>query len=141
MNKFEITPNIGVGPIKFGMNRAEVESVFGKPDFINASRIGFMSGFFIDFDTNDKVEFIEVADSNEFEATYSGINLHKIKANEAVALVSKNHSYDSSDPELGYSYIFKGLQLSLWRGTLPENELDTDGMYFEAIGVASGDYF
>lgn len=141
MNKFEITPNIGVGPIKFGMNRSSVEAVFGKPDNVSNSRIGFMSGFFIDFNINDKVKFIELSDSAEFEITYSGINLYKIKADDVVALLSIKDSYDSTDPELGYSYIFKSLQISLWRGTMPENEQDNDGMYFEAIGVANESYF
>ncbi len=141
MQKFEIVPNVGVGPIKLGMSRVEVEAFFGKPEFDSDDRIGFMSGFLVDFDASGNVEFIELANSTKFEAMYKGTNLHSVKAEEAVAVVEKDDVYDTSDPEVGHSYIFKTLQLSLWRGTVPEDSSDTDGQYFEAVGIASRGYF
>jgi hypothetical protein len=138
---FEIIPHVSVGPITLGMERHEVEAVMGKPEYAHDNRYGYLSGFMVDFDESGKVEFIELADSDRFQATYLGTNLHRVPANVAVKFVSQFDSYDTQEPEQGYSYIFKKLQLSLWRGTMPENETDEDGQYFEAVGIAADNYF
>ena len=141
MMNFEIIPKVGIGPIKLGMSRIEVEGIFGQPEHESNERIGYYSGFMIDFDENHKVEFIELAKSNNFSATLNGVNLHEVSAIDAVNYVSKIDNFDKTEPEQGYSYIFKGIQLSLWRGTMPENEADDDGKYFEAVGIAVENYF
>ncbi|WP_415894565.1 hypothetical protein ACMXYQ_08965 [Neptuniibacter sp. PT34_22] len=141
MKHFAIEPNVGVGPIKLGMSKAEVIDLFGQPEFENNERTVYLSGFMVDFDELNHVEFIEVAKSDLFEATYEGINLHNVSASQAVEHVCKFDSYDNSDPELGHSYIFKKLQLSLWRGTLPEDENDEDGKYFESVAIGVSNYF
>ncbi len=141
MKEFEIIPKNGVGPIKLGMSRADVESCFGIPEFDNGTRIGYMSGYFIDFDAENNVEFIELSNSDEFKITYSGVDLHNVDAMGVISLIEGDDNYDRSDPEIGYSYVFKRIGLSLWRGTIPEGVEDTDGKYFEAIGVAIEGYF
>ena len=123
------------------MHKSEVKRIFGKPEYENDNRVGYLSGFMVDYNKFNNVEFIELANSNKFNATYEGKNLHQILASEALELVSKYDSYDANDPELGHSYIFKGLQLSLWRGTIPENINDEDGKYFEAVGIGEANYF
>ncbi len=141
MRVFEITPHEGVGPIKLGMSRADVIACFGTPEHDSANRVWYHSGFAIDFDENQKVEFIELAASSEFKAIYKNQNLHEMPADQAVEAILKDDKYDKNDPELGHSYIFKSLQLSLWRGTIAENEFDEDGKYFQAVGVAVDGYF
>lgn len=141
MLRFEITPHVGVGPVKLGMPIHDVEAVMGKPEHVHDSRHGYLSGFMVDFDNQGKVEFIELANSKMFQATFNGKNLHNLTAAEAVDYVSQFDSYDRDDPEVGYSYIFKKLQLSLWRGVMPEDETDEDGKYFETVGVAIDGYF
>lgn len=101
----------------------------------------FLSGFIVNFDANDLVELIELTKSSQFEATYKGINLLSVKAEEAIAFIEQGAVYDPNDPELGYSYVFKTLQLSLWRSTVPEEANDPDGQHFEAIGIAARNYF
>nr|WP_257001218.1 hypothetical protein [Vibrio coralliilyticus] len=49
-------------------------------------------------------------------------------------------NYNHSDPELGYSYVFKELQLSFWRPTLPDVK-EGEGLYFESVAIASEGYF
>ena len=132
---------MGVGPIKFGMSKSKVVELFGIPDIERESRLSYMSGFMIDFDHSNYVEFIELANCNSFSATYQGQNLHSITAFEAIKHVSKFDNFDENDPELGYSYVFKKLQLSLWRATVPKNELDQDGKYFEAVAIGIANYF
>jgi hypothetical protein len=141
MLEYEITPHVGIGPVKLGMPIHDVEAVMGKPEHVHDNRHGYLSGFMVDFDDTGKVEFIELASSELFQAKFNGINLHYVTADEAVNFVSQFDSYDRNDPEAGYSYIFKKLQLSLWRGTMPEDEADEDGKYFEAVGIAIDGYF
>ena len=98
----------------------------------------------VDFNGEGRVEFIELAKSQQFRAIFEGECLHEIPADEAVRHVSKYGQYDRNDPEPGYSYVFLDLQLSLWRGTMPTADQapdDPDGRYFEAVGIAVGGYF
>ena len=48
---------------------------------------------------------------------------------------------EKNDPELGYSYIFKKLQMSLWRRLITDNEQDVNSGKFEAIGIGVDGYF
>lgn len=141
MQKFQITPNVGVGPIKLGMAKEEVCSIFGKPEFVNQERICFLSGFMVHFDENGFVEFIELARSNQFVATFEGLDLHAALAKDVIELVTKYDDFDKEDPEPGHSFIFQKLQLSLWRSVVPEDSEGTDGQYFEAVGIACNNYF
>ena len=141
MRHFEIEPNVGVGPIKLGMPKSEVKKVLGEPEFEGDGRAAYFSGFMIDFDDSNHVEFVEVARSALIKVSYKGVILHDILASEAVEYLSNFDSYDINDPELGYSYVFKALQISLWRGGAPENEFDEEGRYFESVGVATKNYF
>lgn len=144
MRRFQIQPGIGVGPVKLGMTRKAVHDALGKPEWLNKEREAFLGGFFVDFDKAGCVEFIELAESEQFKALFEGKCLHQIPAEDAVRLVSKFDKFDESNRELGHSYIFLKLQMSLWRGTKPEqdqDEDDPDGRYFEAIGIAVPGYF
>ena len=123
------------------MTRANVYAVLGAPEYKNGKRECFISGFMIDFDDEGIVEFIEMAKSEKFVADFHGQNLYGITANEAVELISKYDKLQEDNTESGYSYIFPKLQLSLWRGTMPEDEIDEDAKYFEAVGVARCGYF
>jgi len=144
MQEFQILPHEGIGPIKLGMSRKEVREIFGEPQFSQNNREGFLDGFMIDFNEAGKVEFIELARSQQFRAVFEGKCLHEIPADEAVAHVSGFAMYDQNDRELGYSYVFIDLQLSLWRGTMPDADQapdDPDGRFFEAVGIAEQGYF
>lgn len=141
MRNFEIKPGIGVGPIMLGMERSEVEINFGQPEHENGSKVGYFSGFMISYSESNKVEFIELANSESFTATFEGKDLHNIPAEKALEFVCNYDSYDENEPELGYSYTFKKLQLSLWRGAMPESENDREGKSFEAVGIGEANYF
>ncbi len=141
MNEYEIIPNVGVGPIKLGMTREEVEMNFGQPEDKQENRHWFNDGFAIDFNDNGKVEFIELAKSQRFKGIFKGKCLHDLPAEEAVSVVYQYDSYNENDPDLGYSYVFLKLQLSLWRGTITESNEDGGGRFFEAVSIAEDGYF
>ena len=145
MVEYEIVPHVGVGPIRLGMTRDEVHVELGPPEFTSRdNREEFLSGFMVDYNSDGLVEFIELAKSREFRALYQGKCLHDMLAADVVSLVRQHGRYDEEDPELGYSYCFHDLQLSLWRPTVPEPdqpEDDPDGRYFHAVGIAEDGYF
>lgn len=140
---YKIIPHKGVGSIDLGMTRSEVHSILGVPQSSFGIREIFLDGFAVDYDENGCVEFIELSKSHEFCATFDGVCLHETLADEVVALVSKYADDDKTDPEIGYSYTFPKLQLSLWRGTLPDEGQDAndpDGRYFETVAIAKDGY-
>jgi len=57
-----------------------------------------------------------------------------------VTLIRRYADLDTTDPELGYSYLFPRISLSLWRSVKPD-AADQDGRFFEAIGVGVPGYF
>ena len=144
LQEFEIKPLEGVGPVQLGMMHAEVHQVLGEPVQVRDRRECFMEGFFVDFDSAGRVEFIELGSSPLFRATFHGACLHELPAEEVVAFVSRYGQFDEADRELGYSYVFLDLQLSLWRVTQPEPDQapdDPDGRHFEAVGIGVHGYF
>ena len=145
MIEFAIEPLIGIGPIRLGSSRAEVHAIFGDPvKHPSDTREMYLDGFFVEYDETGRVEFIELARSDQYRATFLGIALHDVPAEHAIALVSNLDPRNSDDPKPGHSYTFLRLQLSLWRGTVPElgqSADNPDGRYFEAVAVARVGYF
>ena len=145
MRNFDIIPHVGIGPVRLGMNREEVLTVLGEPErCLPNGRECFLSGFMVDFNGDGVVEFIEIAASKKFRGIFNGKCLHEIPADDALAHVSQFGEFDRKNPELGYSYTFVGLQMALWRGTLPDpgqDLSDADGRYFESVSVAKNGYF
>ena len=145
MIEYEIVLHIGVGPTQFGMIREEVHAEFGLPEFTSRdNREEFMNGFMVDFNASGVVEFIELAKSHQFRAVFNDRCLHEMLADDAIAFIQQHDRYEEDDPELGHSYLFLNLQLSLWRPTVPETAQpldDPDGRYFCAVGLAESGYF
>src|SRR5215475_917071 len=134
---YEVIPLEGIGPILLGMSRAESRSAMGiQPDTF---RKGVDSptltdaydnqGFHVYFDDDERVEYIEIFPSR-MSAVYKGVPVFQTKADELVAIITKDSHYDNDDPELGFSYVFPELELSLWRPIIPESEDDGEYEYF-----------
>ena len=144
MYQFEIKPGLGVGPVRLSSHREDVRSALGEPEHCVDAREFYQSGLIVNYDSNDRVEFIEMAESELFRAIFRGVDLHRGQAQEALKHVGSFADYDRSDPQLGHSYVFQSLQLSLWRPTTPKDNqdpLDPEGRYFKAVGIAVDDYF
>lgn len=142
--EYKIEPHIGVGAVRLGTTREQVYSILGEPQSSHNSRETFLNGFMVDFDSNGIVEFIELVKSPQFRTIFEGVCLHEILAEDAILHVSQYDSYDEKNSELGYSYFFPNLGLSLWRGTLPDDGQDAndpDGRYFETVAIARDGYW
>lgn len=113
MQVFQIEPLVGVGPVRFGMTRDEVEAHVGRGREVNIARHLHFGALFVNYDKEGHVEFIEAAESKEFVVTFHGADLHALAAEDAVRFVSRWAPYNPSDPEFGYTFLFPDLELSL----------------------------
>src|SRR5262249_29981179 len=147
---YEVNPHVGVGPVKLGMTRDEVHRLmpgpnipFRKsPDDKHETDAFHDAGFQV-FYTGDApvVEYIELSAGLGLQAIYDGISVFEKDASEVVAHISRNAAFDPDDWELGYSYVFRALDLSLWRPFLPESPNDPEGRQFMTIGIGVKGYY
>jgi hypothetical protein len=150
MNQYDVVPLRGVGPVLLGMVREEVHVVMGPQSQLlqkvtdDASTIEAYheGGFQVFFDESDEVEYIELSSfDHSFAAMYRGREVFTTRARELLDLISAEASFDPEDPEIGYSYIFPELQLSLWRPVILEDDEDSEGRYFSTIGIGRHGYY
>jgi hypothetical protein len=151
--ELSIVPHKGIGPIRLGMTRAESRAAIDVAPHtyrkVPGSRLvdayhGSVLQVF--FDPHDRVQFIEVSNDKRTRALYRGVDIFSLPAEEAVALVGEDGLYDPNDPELGYAFTFRSLELTLWRATLPDeaDEDDDDlagGRVFATVGIGASGYF
>ena len=98
------------------------------------------SCFQVFFDQNDCVEFIELSIGGPFEAFYKELNVFETFAEDLVAFISRDAKYNEYNRELGYSYTFPSIELSVWRDILPEDGYE-EGRYFWTIGIGRKGYY
>jgi hypothetical protein len=143
MTPYAVLPLIGIGPVRLKMTREESRRAMGRPpDPVQKSSADgaltdayFDSAFQVFFDDRDLVEYIEVSGPGpDIAALYLGKDAHRTEAAELVKRIVANAPYDPDDPELGWSYLFPSLELSLWRPTAEEP-------YFATIGIGRHGYF
>ena len=147
---YEAVPHVGVGPVKLGMTREEVHRVMpgpckSFPKGLNPEHEtdAFHDGAFHVFygGNGPNVEYIELFREAGFRLLYRGLDVFAMPTGQTVAHVSGDAPFDPTDPELGYSYIFPDLDLSLWRPVLPESPEDPEGREFSTIGVGVAGYY
>jgi hypothetical protein len=150
MPDFTLQPLVGVGSVRFGMSRDEVRRVMLEPvrSFRKTPKSRhetdaiFQNAFQIFYGGDQPtVEFIELSGGLAVRAFYRELDVFGTPADEVVAFISRDAAFDAKEREIPYSYIFPGLQLSLWRPTIPESADDTDGRYFSTVGIGQRGYY
>jgi hypothetical protein len=101
----------------------------------------FENAFQVSYDGDERVEFIECARSGLFKIMFDGQALQEITAEEAMDCLRRVAASDEKTSEPGYSYIFPAIDVSLWRGVLPQAGDNISGRHFEAVGVGKKGYF
>ncbi len=141
--QWKIEPLIGLHRIRFGMAYDEVVRLCGDPAqqrIIQSTLVARWSdGFLVHF--NPAVEFIEVSRIASVSATLFELALLELLADDVLqSLVAKGHSYNA-DTEGRHLFVFAGLQIGLWRATIPADEHDQEGRYFDAVGLGRPGYY
>ncbi len=146
MPSYVVTPHQGVGPIRFGMPRAVVQAALklspetfhkvGAQTLVDAY---LEACFQVFYDAAHTVEYIELSRGGPVTALYQELDVFATTAEQVVQHLVQYAPFDASVPELGYSYIFPALDLSVWRPHLPKAE--PDGRFFATIGIGKAGYY
>ena len=134
-----VQPHGGVGPVGFGMSRAEVRAAmpdvpvaFGRQP--GEAPVDSWHDFVLQvfYDADDLVEYIEVERDEAFAALLYDEPILLLPVDRALAHVCR-HGHDQPEgDELPYAHVFPALDLALWRPH--DGEEDTGG--FASLGVA-----
>jgi len=145
---FDLLPRVGAGAIRLGMSRAEVRQVLGPPvtSYPKIPDAPLTDTYFgadlqITYDADDRVEHIELNGPGAIDAVLHGRSLLTLPAEDVLAWMKRFAEYDPDDPEVGYSYIYPDLDLSVWRSTMPEGQEDDGGRFFRSVGVGRAGYY
>jgi hypothetical protein len=144
MKVFEVEPLEGVGEVKLGMKRTEVRKIMQDTPQTTGSREQVESylggGFQVFYAKDETVEFIELLRDSGFAAQAKGVNVFETPATDVLTAITHHSEYNPDDPEVGYSYVFPDLELSLWRPNIPDEE-DHEGEFFSTIGIGVQGYY
>jgi hypothetical protein len=147
---FTLQPFVGVGSVRFGMSRdqvrrtmPEVPRSFRKTPKARHETDAFFQNAFQVFYGGDEpaVEFIELCGGLAVRAFYRDLDVFATPADEVVTYISRDAAFDPNGREIPYCYIFRGLQLSLWRPTIPTSADDIDGRCFSTVGIGRRGYY
>jgi len=148
MTEIRVNPLESLNGIMLGWNREELQNKLGVPertikntDYYQINSLHYS----IHFDREEKIEYIELSNP-KIESVQILLGSLNIFNSESIKLISSieetmNLAYNKEDPEFPYSFIFPEVELSFWRPTLPENENDEEGRYFETVGIGIKGYY
>ena len=129
---YDVIAKTSVGPIRFGMSPEEVHAAMGDmPERLfrrSKSERYETEGYHqntvqIHYDGDSpSVNFVELAGAGEMVAVFCGIPVFQTKVDHLISLLSEYDDYDQSAPEPEYMYIYRNLDISLWRPVVPEND-------------------
>jgi hypothetical protein len=165
--KFELTPHAGAGPVKLGMSRKDIVNILGAPEYsTEKSTLVFQDltipipskdGYFnnelqITFDENGKADFIEFSGRGAKHTTvcFNGVNVFRTSAPDLLRIINEitKTEYDKDEQEIPYSYVFRDLDLAVWRQVIPDMDESQniipesdDGRYFWTIGIGIKGYY
>ena len=137
MVTFEIIPGIGIGPIKFGFTKEQVNRALGMEpvnELLRSSKNNDERGFYYPdgilmvsySDKDSTIDFIEITNSAQIKLIYKGIDLFPIEMDNLAVLISKETPFDEDNQFSGYSYVFPALELALWREATPNDFIGDD---------------
>jgi hypothetical protein len=118
--EFMLEPHRGIGPVSFGMTRAEVAAAMahvggGVSNSANEQRGCFFNfALEVSFADDGRVDYIEIGSILPLRVRFAGRDVYDTSADELLALVEQ---FDHFAPELSQPplrYVFPKLILTLW---------------------------
>ena len=129
----EIIPLKGVKmdnlDIDLGNDMKSIINILGKPNIQEENQLYYdRYEFRLDFDINQKLEFIELQGPNTkyINPTIYGINPFEIEADELVKLLKEKNGSNIDDTEAPYCYCFIDISVGIWRQNIPEDFSEYD---------------
>ena len=122
--------------VEFGMKKEQVIEVLGMGEISNRHYF-YDSELAIDYDENDRVEFIEFLGGIEgtLHPVIYGEPVFESNADELFDILKKHHNGEIDDSENGYSYSFLEISVGIYRSSTPESvqqdidEMKSEGSY------------
>lgn len=144
---FAIEPHRGIGPISFGMDRAQVAVAMakcggGRP-VKRSTEIDcfFENAFQVSFDDDGKADFIEVCSGIAADVVFEGCDVFDLHADELLRLIREHEQEDTELSEPDDSYMFSGLILALWgRDEQYDHKGGEQRPVFATVGVGAPSY-
>jgi len=117
---------IGKFAVFLGMKRSEVEKVIGLGQAIGGRTYYYEDELAIDYDKNDKVEFIEFLGGIEgvLQPKIYGVSVFEANADELIDLLKQKNNGEADDTEQGYSYSFFNISVGVYREITPTDVLE-----------------
>ena len=148
MIKIDIFPFKSVLGVDLNSTKRQVRRAVGKPSRKIDNIYHYQKEdpmFSVDFDAEGLVEYISISKpiTTEVQVLFKGLNVFDIPALDLVNNIESElqYKFDPDDPELGYSFVFPEIQLSLWRSVISEDETDQEGKYFQTVGIGVEGYY
>ncbi|SFS03913.1 hypothetical protein [Anaeromicropila populeti] len=122
LDKVEIN-DIG---ISLGMNKEITEQLIGTGELAGRRCYYYNSEMAIDYDSEDKVEFIEFLDGIEsfLRPVIYDVSAFDINADELVEILKIHNKGDVDEEESGYSYTFSNISVGVYRESTPTDILE-----------------
>lgn len=143
----ELEPLQAAGSIRLGATRTEVRATmqaaptsFQKSSdnpLVDAWHDGALQVFYSEADA---VEFVEISLLPLIRPVFRGLAVLALPAEVVVAELDRLSPYDRSDPEVGYTFLFREWQLCLWRPALP-TDAPEEARFFRTVGMGVAGYF
>lgn len=108
-----------VGEICFGLSKDSVKSILGRTEEINNQLYYYNVELRIDFNEDDKVEFIECLSNDKIKPIIYEKEALSLEADELVSLLKSKNKDEIYDSESGYSYSFFHLSVGIYRDFTP----------------------
>lgn len=147
----DLRPPTGVGPVRIGMPFEEAKAALSALEEFDLEHsftetapafAAFLSGlsFSLAHSVSAGVESVEVYGAGTGRGvTYEEIDIFTTPAADIIDQLRHRHQIVIEDD--GRMVTLPDQSISFWRATLPENEFDEDGKYFQTAMVAYRGYF
>ena len=140
MNVYELIPLEGVGPIKLGSSKEQVQYVLGKPESCHGRTEYYcVSSGQVTYSAAGRVEFIELA--SDVVVLWNGLDIFSTPVQELIEAIAQFSPQALEEDEPGYMFTFPEAEVSFWRETQPNEGDPEDGMYFESVGIGTKGYY
>lgn len=141
---FEVVPHVGILPICLDATREDVAKRMRDLGHTKSSTLGQTDRYIdgsvgVEFDKNDRVQFVELFPHRDLAATFFGVNVFDRPAEEVFSLIAERegNDLDTFDPQ---ENLFRRQIVALWHA---DPQYDLGGERFPvwgAIGVGNRSY-
>lgn len=142
MEKYQVEPYVGIGPVRLGMTRPDVRKAMGEPSAVQDvyEKWGirfpdkdyfYENCFQISYSDQGTVNFIEASMNVRYSVVYLGLDVHRTTADKFISEIQKIASPDIRALEYPMNLLFPEIDVSIYREDMER---------IEAFGISISGY-